>query len=97
MRPMNDTDIQIAICGSAGDGTIAPASILNQAMARAGYKVIAFDVYPAEIRGFGECIACSRITSEQVYSLKAAVRRPGLAERRRTRSRMCPRCATTAP
>src|SRR5690606_42113765 len=40
-------------------------------MARAGYKVIAFDVYPAEIRGFGKCIACSRITSEQVYSLTA--------------------------
>ena len=64
------TDIQIAICGSAGDGTIAAGGILNQAMARAGYKVIAFDVYPAEIRGFGECIARSRITSDQVYSLK---------------------------
>ena len=68
---MSDTDIQIAICGSAGDGTIAAGGILNQAMARAGYRVIAFDVYPAEIRGFGECIACSRITSAQVYSLKA--------------------------
>jgi 2-oxoglutarate ferredoxin oxidoreductase subunit alpha len=67
---MSDTDIQIAICGSAGDGTIAAGGILNQAMARAGYKVIAFDVYPAEIRGFGECIACSRITSGQVFSLK---------------------------
>ncbi len=68
---MSDTDIQIAICGSAGDGTIAAGGILNQAMARAGYRVIAFDVYPAEIRGFGECIACSRITADQVYSLKA--------------------------
>ena len=67
---MTTTDIQIAICGSAGDGTIAAGGILNQAMARAGYKVIAFDVYPAEIRGFGECIARSRITSDQVYSLK---------------------------
>jgi len=70
MRPMISTDIQIAVCGSAGDGTIATGDILNQAMARAGYRVIAFDVYPAEIRGFGECIACTRITSEQVYSLK---------------------------
>jgi 2-oxoglutarate ferredoxin oxidoreductase subunit alpha len=67
---MTTTDIQIAICGSAGDGTIAAGGILNQAMARAGYKVIAFDVYPAEIRGFGECIARSRITSDQVYALK---------------------------
>ncbi len=64
------TDIQIAICGSAGDGTIAAGDILKQAMANAGYKVIAFDVYPPEIRGFGKCVARARITSEQVYSLK---------------------------
>ncbi|MCP4040948.1 MAG: 2-oxoacid:acceptor oxidoreductase subunit alpha [Gammaproteobacteria bacterium] len=64
------TDIQIAICGSAGDGTIATGDILKRAMARAGYKVIAFDLYPPEIRGFGKCIARTRITSEQVYALK---------------------------
>jgi len=64
------TDIQIAICGSAGDGTIAAGDILKQAMAKSGYNVIAFDVYPPEIRGFGKCIARARITSEQVYSLK---------------------------
>ncbi len=65
------TDIQIAICGSAGDGTIAAGDILKRAMARAGYRVIAFDAYPAEIRGFGKCVARTRITSEQVYSMKA--------------------------
>jgi len=64
------TDIQIAICGSAGDGTIAAGDILKRAMAQAGYKVIAFDLYPPEIRGFGKCIARTRITSEQVYALK---------------------------
>ena len=79
---MTQTDIQIAICGSAGDGTIAAGGILNQAMARAGYKVIAFDVYPAEIRGFGECIARSRITSQQVYSLKGQLGCAAVAERR---------------
>ncbi len=66
----NVTDIQIAICGSAGDGTIAAGDILKQAMAKAGYRVIAFDQYPAEIRGFGKCIARIRITAEQVYSMK---------------------------
>ncbi len=65
-----ETDIEIAICGSAGDGTIASGDILNRAMARAGYRVIAFDVYPAEIRGFGKCIARTRITTETVYSMK---------------------------
>ncbi|MCP4698340.1 MAG: 2-oxoacid:acceptor oxidoreductase subunit alpha [Gammaproteobacteria bacterium] len=64
------TDIQFSICGSAGDGTIAAGAILKQAMAKAGYKVIAFDLYPPEIRGFGKCIAHARITSEQVYAMK---------------------------
>ncbi|GAB0057595.1 2-oxoglutarate/2-oxoacid ferredoxin [Candidatus Magnetaquicoccaceae bacterium FCR-1] len=67
---MNATDIQIAICGSAGDGTIAAGDILRNAVAAAGYRVISFDVYPPEIRGFGKCIARVRITTEQSYSLK---------------------------
>ncbi|MDP6622260.1 MAG: 2-oxoacid:acceptor oxidoreductase subunit alpha [Alphaproteobacteria bacterium] len=70
MMARNGTDIQIAFCGSAGDGTIAVGDILKQSMARAGYRVIAFDQYPAEIRGFGKCIARTRITSSQVYSMK---------------------------
>jgi 2-oxoglutarate ferredoxin oxidoreductase subunit alpha len=67
---MTATDIQIAICGSAGDGTIAAGDILRNAVAQAGYRVICFDLYPPEIRGFGKCIARLRITTEQVYSLK---------------------------
>jgi len=67
---MNSTDIQIVICGLAGDGTIAAGDILKRAMAHAGYKIISFDIYPAEIRGFGKCVARVRITTEQVYSLK---------------------------
>ena len=67
---MGNNDIQIAICGSAGDGTIAAGDILKRTMARCGYKVIAFDLYPAEIRGFGKCIARVRISTEQAYSLK---------------------------
>jgi 2-oxoglutarate ferredoxin oxidoreductase subunit alpha len=64
------TDIQISIVGSAGDGTIAAGEILRNAVAEMGYRVISFDVYPPEIRGFGKCIARMRITTEQVYSLK---------------------------
>ncbi len=64
------TDMQISICGSAGDGTIATGDILKRVMAKLGYKVIAFDLYPPEIRGFGKCISRTRITSEQVYALK---------------------------
>jgi 2-oxoglutarate ferredoxin oxidoreductase subunit alpha len=64
------TDIQFAIIGSAGDGTIATGDILKRAMAQLGYKVIAFDIYPAEIRGFGKCISRVRVTTEQAYSQK---------------------------
>lgn len=64
------TDIQISIVGSAGDGTIAAGEILRGALASMGYKVISFDVYPPEIRGFGKCIARMRVTTEQAYSLK---------------------------
>lgn len=67
---MNRTDVQVAFCGSAGDGTIAVGDIFKRAMARAGYRVIAFDIYPPEIRGFGKCIARVRVTAEQAYSLK---------------------------
>jgi 2-oxoglutarate ferredoxin oxidoreductase subunit alpha len=64
------TDVQISICGSAGEGTIAAGDILRNALAGAGYRIISFDAYPAEIRGFGKCVARLRVTSEQVYSLK---------------------------
>ncbi len=64
------TDIQFAICGSAGDGTIASGDIMKRAAAAMGFNVIAFDVYPPEIRGFGKCISRIRISSEQAYSLK---------------------------
>ena len=67
---MTATDIQIAICGSAGDGTIAAGDILRNVMAAVGYRVISFDIYPAEIRGFGKCIARMRVTTDQAYSLK---------------------------
>ncbi len=69
-RDKNGTDIQIAIIGSAGDGTIATGDIMKRAAALMGFKVIAFDLYPPEIRGFGKCISRIRISSEQTYSLK---------------------------
>ncbi|NOX73472.1 MAG: 2-oxoacid:acceptor oxidoreductase subunit alpha [Alphaproteobacteria bacterium] len=70
MMNRTGTDIQIAICGSAGDGTIASGDILKRAAALMGFNVIAFDVYPPEIRGFGKCISRVRISSQQSYSLK---------------------------
>ena len=66
---MAKVDLTIEICGMSGDGTIAAGGILNEAMSRAGLSVLAFDSYPAEIRGFGRCVTLSRIGTEEMRAL----------------------------
>ncbi len=67
---MAKIDLTVEICGMSGDGTIAAGGLLNAAMARAGLSVMAFDSYPAEIRGFGRCVTRSRIGDEQMLALR---------------------------
>jgi 2-oxoglutarate/2-oxoacid ferredoxin oxidoreductase subunit alpha len=66
---MAKVDLTIEICGMSGDGTIAAGGILNEAMARAGLSVLAFDSYPAEIRGFGRCVTHSRFGDQEMRAL----------------------------
>ncbi|MFC1892373.1 2-oxoacid:acceptor oxidoreductase family protein, partial [Thermodesulfobacteriota bacterium] len=66
---MPDVDITIEICGMSGDGTIAAGGLLNAAMSHAGFSVMAFDSYPAEIRGFGRCVTRSRIGTQEMLAL----------------------------
>jgi len=66
---MATVDLTIEICGMSGDGTIAAGGILNEAMSRAGLSVLAFDSYPAEIRGFGRCVTHSRIGDQEMLAL----------------------------
>ena len=66
---MAKVDITIEVCGTSGDGTIAAGGILNQAMSLAGYSVLAFDTYPAEIRGFGRCVTRSRFGDSSYEAL----------------------------
>jgi 2-oxoglutarate ferredoxin oxidoreductase subunit alpha len=66
---MADVDLTVEICGMSGDGTIAAGGILNEAMSRAGLSVLAFDSYPAEIRGFGRCVTLSRFGNEEMLAL----------------------------
>lgn len=66
---MVDRDITVEICGMSGDGTIAAGGLLNGAMANIGLSVIAFDTYPAEIRGFGRCVTRSRIGAGEMLAL----------------------------
>ncbi len=66
---MSEVDVTIEICGMSGDGTIAAGGLLNEAMSRMGFSVMAFDSYPAEIRGFGRCVTRSRIGDEEMLAL----------------------------
>lgn len=66
---MPKVDMTIEICGMSGDGTIAAGGLLNAAMSKAGFSVLAFDSYPAEIRGFGRCVTHSRIGDEEMLAL----------------------------
>lgn len=65
---MAEVDLVIEICGSAGEGTISAGEILTRCMSDQGYNIMSFDSYPAEIRGFGKCVAHSRISSAEVLS-----------------------------
>jgi 2-oxoglutarate ferredoxin oxidoreductase subunit alpha len=66
---MARVDMTIEICGMSGDGTIAAGALLNEALSGAGFSVLAFDSYPAEIRGFGRCVTHSRIGDEEMLAL----------------------------
>ncbi|MBU1171550.1 MAG: 2-oxoacid:acceptor oxidoreductase subunit alpha [Proteobacteria bacterium] len=65
---MSDIDIVVEICGSAGEGTISAGEILSRFMSEEGYDIMSFDSYPAEIRGFGKCVAHSRISRTRVLT-----------------------------
>ncbi len=66
---MSDVDLTIEICGMSGDGTIAAGTLLNEALSGAGFSVLAFDSYPAEIRGFGRCVTRTRVGNEEMLAL----------------------------
>lgn len=65
---MKDINLVVEICGSAGEGTISAGEILSRFMSAKGFEIMSFDSYPAEIRGFGKCVAHTRISTNPVYS-----------------------------
>ncbi len=66
---MPEVDMTIEICGMSGDGTIAAGELLNSALTEAGFSIMAFDSYPAEIRGFGRCVTHCRVGSDEMLAL----------------------------
>ncbi|MCF6248291.1 MAG: 2-oxoacid:acceptor oxidoreductase subunit alpha [Desulfobacula sp.] len=65
---MKDINLVVEICGSAGEGTISAGEILSRFMSGQGFEIMSFDSYPAEIRGFGKCVAHTRISTNPIYS-----------------------------
>ncbi len=66
---MTQIDATIEICGMSGDGTIAAGGLLNEALSRMGLSIMAFDSYPAEIRGFGRCVTRARVGTKEMVAL----------------------------
>jgi len=65
---VDEINIVIEICGSAGEGTISAGEIFSKHMSRLGFEILSFDSYPSEIRGFGKCVAHSRISNKAIMS-----------------------------
>jgi 2-oxoglutarate ferredoxin oxidoreductase subunit alpha len=70
---MGRVDVTVEICGMSGDGTIAAGGLLNAAISAAGFSILGFDSYPAEIRGFGRCVTRSRIGDDEIVALEDRV------------------------
>jgi 2-oxoglutarate ferredoxin oxidoreductase subunit alpha len=85
---MSDVDITIEICGMSGDGTIAAGVLLNTALSEAGFNLLAFDSYPAEIRGFGRCVTHSRVGTRDMLALNHKVHVLISLDDEQSRSRM---------
>jgi 2-oxoglutarate ferredoxin oxidoreductase subunit alpha len=66
---MRQLDLTIEIAGSSGDGTLAAGEILASTLSEQGYHILGFDVYPAEIRGFGKCVSHIRISDQPLQSV----------------------------
>lgn len=66
---MRQIDLTIEIAGSSGDGTLAAGEILATTLSEQGYYILGYDVYPAEIRGFGKCVSHIRVSEKPVQSV----------------------------
>lgn len=60
-------DITIRIAGESGEGVISTGDFITQAAARAGYNVLTFKTFPAEIKG-GHAVYQLRLANHELYS-----------------------------
>src|SRR4051794_30844541 len=60
-------DLVIRIAGESGEGVISTGDLVTQAAARAGFEIITFKTYPAEIKG-GHCLYQLRLSDGLVFT-----------------------------
>ena len=61
------SDLVIRIAGESGEGVVSTGDLVTQAAARAGYRVLTFKTFPAEIKG-GHVIFQLRLSRDQQTS-----------------------------
>ncbi len=64
---MRRNDLVIRIAGESGEGVVSVGDLVTQAAARAGYYVLTFKTYPAEIKG-GHVLYQLRLSDTRVTS-----------------------------
>lgn len=60
-------ELVVRIAGEAGEGVISTGDFLTRAAARAGFHLITFKTFPAEVRG-GHSVFQLRMSSDQVFT-----------------------------
>jgi 2-oxoglutarate ferredoxin oxidoreductase subunit alpha len=64
---MRRNDLVIRMAGESGEGVVSTGDLVTQAAARAGFRVLTFKTYPAEIKG-GHVIYQLRLSDEELTS-----------------------------
>jgi 2-oxoglutarate ferredoxin oxidoreductase subunit alpha len=64
---MASRDLVIRIAGESGEGVISTGELVAQAAARAGFELITFKTYPAEIKG-GHALIQLRLSDRRLYT-----------------------------
>ncbi len=64
---MASGDLVVRIAGESGEGVISTGELVAQAAARAGYELLTFKTYPAEIKG-GHTLIQLRLSDRRLYT-----------------------------
>ena len=64
---MGGGDLVVRIAGESGEGVISTGELVAQAAARAGFELLTFKTYPAEIKG-GHALIQLRLSDRRLYT-----------------------------